>query len=239
MHVSLLTRGLIPAVALVIAPVAVAQTTYGGSDDGSSVGGPNANSDAAEAAFLVDATSYGTVTTLDFESAATGDSGSFSFPGVTVSSTSGFGNGFSGVSDTTLGNLYGYSIGGGSKWFGFPTGTATFNFAGTTNSFGFYTTGLQTSFGTTLTVSMNGANATTFNLPVNVNGGASYFGFTTASAFNTVTIDRPGFDAWGIDRVSYNLGAVPEPSTWALMILGFGAIGAAMRRRSAVKVKFA
>jgi hypothetical protein len=27
-------------------------------------------------------------------------------------------------------------------------------------------------------------------------------------------------------------GAVPEPSTWAMMLLGFGAIGAAMRRRA-------
>jgi hypothetical protein len=26
-------------------------------------------------------------------------------------------------------------------------------------------------------------------------------------------------------------GAVPEPSTWAMMLLGFGAMGMAMRRR--------
>ena len=31
--------------------------------------------------------------------------------------------------------------------------------------------------------------------------------------------------------------AVPEPATWALMILGFGAVGGAMRRRHAVKAK--
>jgi len=29
-------------------------------------------------------------------------------------------------------------------------------------------------------------------------------------------------------------GAVPEPSTWAMMLVGFGAIGTAMRRRKAV-----
>ncbi|RYY11664.1 MAG: PEP-CTERM sorting domain-containing protein, partial [Alphaproteobacteria bacterium] len=31
---------------------------------------------------------------------------------------------------------------------------------------------------------------------------------------------------------------VPEPMTWAMMILGFGVVGASMRRRS-VRVSFA
>ena len=38
-----------------------------------------------------------------------------------------------------------------------------------------------------------------------------------------------------IDRVSL-ISAVPEPATWALMIIGFGATGGAMRRRSKVRV---
>ena len=28
--------------------------------------------------------------------------------------------------------------------------------------------------------------------------------------------------------------AVPEPTTWAMMIMGFGLVGSAMRRRNAV-----
>lgn len=41
-------------------------------------------------------------------------------------------------------------------------------------------------------------------------------------------------EAWGIDNFSVigtvaRQGAVPEPATWALMILGFGAIGGALR----------
>jgi hypothetical protein len=34
-------------------------------------------------------------------------------------------------------------------------------------------------------------------------------------------------------------GAVPEPATWALFILGFGLIGAAMRRKTSVAVRYA
>lgn len=35
------------------------------------------------------------------------------------------------------------------------------------------------------------------------------------------------------------VGSVPEPATWALLILGFGATGAAMRRRGAVRTALA
>ena len=34
-----------------------------------------------------------------------------------------------------------------------------------------------------------------------------------------------------VDNVSLTLGAVPEPSAWALMILGFGGVGASLRTR--------
>ena len=38
---------------------------------------------------------------------------------------------------------------------------------------------------------------------------------------------------FGLDNISV-VAAIPEPSTWALMLLGFGAIGASMRRRKTV-----
>lgn len=38
---------------------------------------------------------------------------------------------------------------------------------------------------------------------------------------------------------AFRVGLVPEPSAWALLILGFGSVGAAMRRRSqAVRVRY-
>ena len=33
--------------------------------------------------------------------------------------------------------------------------------------------------------------------------------------------------------------AVPEPATWAMLILGFGLVGAAMRKRQSVRVRYA
>ena len=48
------------------------------------------------------------------------------------------------------------------------------------------------------------------------------------------------FTAARAGTVFFRLAAVPEPGTWALMILGFGFIGYSMRnRRHSVKVTFA
>lgn len=38
------------------------------------------------------------------------------------------------------------------------------------------------------------------------------------------------------DTAHWSAGAVPEPAAWAMMILGFGAIGLALRRRQTVQV---
>ena len=40
-------------------------------------------------------------------------------------------------------------------------------------------------------------------------------------------------DSWGIDNLSVtsSTGGVPEPATWALMLLGFGGLGTALRSR--------
>ena len=44
-------------------------------------------------------------------------------------------------------------------------------------------------------------------------------------------------DFWVMDDVTYNagtIGGVPEPASWALMILGFGAVGLTLRGRKMV-----
>ena len=58
----------------------------------------------------------------------------------------------------------------------------------------------------------------------------SGFGNTDFGAF-TLTISGPG----RAERIGQGPGpGVPEPSTWAMMIIGFGAAGSMIRRRKAV-----
>jgi hypothetical protein len=81
-----------------------------------------------------------------------------------------------------------------------------------------------------------GVNALIADLPLLA--GVSYF--AVASSFSngdagayTLTIDGPGSALLGA-------GGVPEPATWAMMILGFGVVGGAMRRRrTTVRVAYA
>ncbi len=44
-------------------------------------------------------------------------------------------------------------------------------------------------------------------------------------------VDNQGFLDEGLDNVSLGAAGVPEPAAWALMLLGFGAVGASLRRR--------
>jgi hypothetical protein len=44
------------------------------------------------------------------------------------------------------------------------------------------------------------------------------------------------FDNFTIDNLSFGVSAVPEPSTWAMMILGFAGVGFMAYRR---KIKMA
>ncbi|VXC86980.1 PEPxxWA-CTERM sorting domain-containing protein [Sphingomonas sp. 8AM] len=63
-------------------------------------------------------------------------------------------------------------------------------------------------------------------------------GFATADA----QVIGLGTQAYKYDRsIGFSLngitGAVPEPATWAMMILGFGLVGAALRQRRGVQIK--
>ncbi len=209
--------------------------TFSGQDDGASTTGPFTNSNAAQTSFLGAATGFGPVTTQTFDSIPVGtaaNGGTFSIPGASVTLNTPYGAPFGGVQSSVSGNLYGFPI-SGANFLAFDDGSATFNFTKASNSFGFYTTGVQTEFTSTFTATFNDGASETLNIPINVNGGASYFGFTDTSSFTSVTITNISYDAWAVDNVSFN-AAVPETSTWAMMLAGFAGIGFLGYRRNKV-----
>ena len=61
----------------------------------------------------------------------------------------------------------------------------------------------------------------------------AFLGFISSTPFTTVTfeLDRLGSDGFGIDNVTFNASAVPEPASWATMVAGMALVGMAMRRR--------
>ena len=243
MRHSLALLSLTAIAALSASPASAVVAVFSGQDDGAAASGPFPNSAAAEAAFLAAAGGFGAVATETFESQAPGYYSPVAVVGGSLAFVApNFGSGYSGISNTQIDGpgtgVFGFNVtAGGDQWFGFPSftpdGIATFTFFGPTNSFGFYSTGVQTAFTAAVKVVQNDGNQLIFDLPVNISGGASYFGITDTVGFTSVSIINTSVtgqsDAWGIDNISYNV--VPEPATWAMLITGFGLVGLSARRR--------
>ncbi|MDX2209014.1 MAG: PEPxxWA-CTERM sorting domain-containing protein [Sphingopyxis sp.] len=123
---------------------------------------------------------------------------------------------------------------GDNSWF------TRFIFSDVTNVTNVQGTGLLTGFG------LNGNIGPTFTMGALIGASAPFttstFSFRATNAgslrlaFGTTSRDNIGPL---LDNVSLNIGAVPEPATWAMMIMGFGLIGGTMRSRKSVKVRFA
>jgi hypothetical protein len=65
------------------------------------------------------------------------------------------------------------------------------------------------------------------NVPVPLGATTLYFGFADSLGFG----DAPGYFNDNTGSLTLEVSAVPEPSTWAMLILGFVAIGFMARRR--------
>ncbi len=229
----------IAAIALSAVPASAVTTIFLGQDDGVAPGSAYVNSAAAEAAFKSAAATYGGVTTETFESATVGFYSPLDLADIVIGySTQNFGPSLSGVNNTQIGTaVYAFNVtDGGTQWLGFPdffNSAATMTFKAPTNSIGFYITGVQDIFTSSLTLELLDGSMQTFALPINTDGGVAYFGLVDSLGFTAVHLSQanyPGYaDAWGIDDISYNV--VPEAATWAMMIVGFGLVGAAARRR--------
>lgn len=125
-------------------------------------------------------------------------------------------------------------------------GASTFNFTNALGVFSFYWGSIDT-YNTiefrrgdgTLVQAFTGS---AFAAPANGNQSASAtnrrvtFGFTGQEAVKKVVLTSSQ-NAFEYDTLA--IAGIPEPTTWAMMILGFGLIGGAMRSRKAVTTKVA
>lgn len=65
------------------------------------------------------------------------------------------------------------------------------------------------------------------------NGGTAedrFFGVANAGGISRFVIAMPDSGDWEVDHLQFGT-AVPEPASWALLLVGFGTVGAALRRR--------
>ena len=222
---------------------------YVGQDDGASISGPFPNSGSAKNTFLAAAAAYGVVDVHGFGAQPLGYStnntwldGSGTFTLNSAQTGTGFGiSNTNNICPAGSKNLCGFNIGSGNdKFLSLAGGSATFTMANPTNSFGFFATGVQTKYGNTFTVSFTDSDGVNvLNIPINVNGGTEYFGFTDTAVFSSVTISRPpdptnGNDFWGIDNVAFN--TTPLPAALPLFASGLGGLGLLGWRRKKKKV---
>lgn len=106
--------------------------------------------------------------------------------------------------------------------------------------------------GTTFTQLEQISSAGTASGTRNVDGWASYsYNFAANSGATNVQLrfsqsanSGIGYDQWAVDNVLVTSmsAAVPEPATWAMMLLGFGSVAGALRstkRRQKLAVRYA
>jgi hypothetical protein len=140
--------------------------------------------------------------------------------------------------------------------FGLRSGTfpglITANLSSSYNAVGLYFGNDDICCATAFSAILSAYNGATFlgsvSVAANMNDNVDQFiGLSSITAFDRVTIDYGTaglytfIDDFRLGTPAAANGAVPEPATWAMMLIGFGAIGGALRRRQKVagRIRFA
>lgn len=153
-----------------------------------------------------------------------------------------------------FGTTYGSGM-DGTYWHwlaGYETPITTYqNVSGLTSGQSYVLTFIMASEFThadSVNVSVNGGSGTLFTAPAYIPGGfnggfwdnwvSQTYTFTAGPGvnkiqFSTVGLNQGGYDV-GVDNVVLSAGGIPEPASWAMMLVGFGLAGAALRRRKVV-----
>lgn len=179
----------------------------------------------------------GGLATESFEASRTTNA-TLSYTGFTVSET----NGDNAIAYSGAVSLVPAALSDGSFYINYDDNGASllvFNFNSAINSFGF---NIAFNEAQTAAIIVGGVTIGSITLPANTGG---FFGARSDTAFTQFTVDVTGGPNVGVDQLTFGTAAVvsgvPEPSTWALMIGGFGMVGACMRRRTkmAARIRFA
>ena len=90
-----------------------------------------------------------------------------------------------------------------------------------------------------LNVSVGFVDGTTQTLnAITMAKAAGFYGFTSDLGVRSVTFSSGPGESFDLDNLRFGsalaIAGVPEPASWALMILGFGGAGMAIRRRRAI-----
>ncbi|PTD25669.1 PEP-CTERM sorting domain-containing protein [Sphingomonas fennica] len=148
------------------------------------------------------------------------------------------------VSVAAIGNGWATWSGGytGDVLRNLGTSSVTATLADAVDGFGFF---LEPNVFSNFLFTITTSDGTVVNQLIQGNSGAKFFGWNGPGITNftiSVASGAGGFafgDFFLYRRDITNVPIVPEPASWALMIAGFGLMGAALRRARAERVTYA
>ncbi|QMW24588.1 PEP-CTERM sorting domain-containing protein [Sandaracinobacteroides saxicola] len=202
---------------------------------------------AAFAAFTMSTAASAAVVVLDFDGVATTNNvaavGGFYNGGVSADGNSGTNYGVAFSSNALAINSYnGSGEPNPGILFFLSGGAVTIDYAaGFTTGFSFnYSSNSQASITVYDGLGATGNVLATLNLVNNFQSGCGYcawdpIGVSFAGIAKSIDF-AGGANFVGYDNITFGSATpgIPEPATWAMMIIGFGMVGSALRRRTAV-----